>query len=124
MTNQEFSNPFVELDSQAEPVKQDFKTALAEFVETTQVRLTDEHLKDYPTLVGYRPKLTTEPGSKNVRVVLQSGPQRSVFCFVRKADGAILKAAGWKAPAKHARGSIFVNKGQDAVGTYGANYLR
>ncbi len=28
---------------------------------------------------------------------------RSVFCFIRKEDGAILKAASWKAPAKGIR---------------------
>jgi hypothetical protein len=32
----------------------------------------------------------------------------SVYCFVRAADGAILKAATWKAPAlNYVRGSIF-----------------
>lgn len=29
------------------------------------------------------------------------GTSRSVHCFVRKADGAILFAAGWKGPAKY-----------------------
>jgi hypothetical protein len=52
--------------------------------------------------------VSTESGPKYVRVVRSSpdGSSRSVFCFVRKEDGAILKAAGWKAPAKGERGNI------------------
>jgi hypothetical protein len=40
------------------------------------------------------------------------------------ADGAILKSASWASPAKHARGSIYVNAGQDGVNEYGAHYIR
>jgi len=29
--------------------------------------------------------------------------QRSVYCFIRNSDGAILKAASYKAPAKGVR---------------------
>jgi hypothetical protein len=50
---------------------------------------------------------TVEMGRKNARIVQQdprsSYPQRMVYCFVRIEDGAILKAASWKAPAKGVR---------------------
>jgi len=102
----------------------EFQIALDTFLATTQARLDREYAQnygDYPAA----PTLTVDPGVKNVRIVANGpGPHRSVFCFIRKADGAVLKAAGWKAPAKHVRGSILVNAGQDAIGTYGANYLR
>lgn len=60
---------------------------------------------------------------------------RSVFCFIAAADsesktlgkvkrGDILKAAGYKAPAKHVRGSIFATDPTSGVSLYGANYLR
>lgn len=32
--------------------------------------------------------------------------QKGVYCFVRKADGAIFKAAGYKAPAKGVRAYV------------------
>ena len=100
----------------------DFNSALKTFVETTQARLVADYARQYSNVTA--PTLTVERGIKNVRIVSASLNSRSVFCFVRIADGAVLKADGWKKPAKHARGSIYVNHGQDAVTTYGANYLR
>jgi hypothetical protein len=60
---------------------------------------------------------------------------RSVFCFIAATDseskslgkvkrGDILKAAGYKAPAKHVRGSILSADPTSGVGLYGANYIR
>ena len=64
-----------------------------------------------------------EVGKLNARIVkVEFGNQRSVFCFVRLEDGAILKAAGWKAPAKGVRGNIA--NGAADVGPYGAAYAR
>ena len=44
-----------------------------------------------------------EVGRKYVRVVINAYGQRHVYCFVRIEDGAILKAASWKTPAKGVR---------------------
>jgi hypothetical protein len=50
---------------------------------------------------------------------------RSVHVFIDKKTGDILKAAGYKAPAKHARGNIFdASNGMSEMTPYGANYLR
>ena len=53
---------------------------------------------------------TYELGRIYARVVMApiimgapSGTSRSVYCFVRLADGAILKSASWKTPAKGVR---------------------
>ncbi len=76
-----------------------------------------------------------ERGAKNARIVRREkwGDKEptngSVHCFIRLEDGAILKAAGYKAPAKNGvRGSIFggdcdIGKGR-AVNEYGCAYLR
>jgi hypothetical protein len=45
------------------------------------------------------------PGIKYTRIVRGGKAQRSVYCFV-DGDGNILKAAGWKAPAKGVRGTL------------------
>jgi len=50
--------------------------------------------------------------------------QRSVWAFIDKKTGDILKPAGYKAPAKHARGNLFDSVG--GVGSltpYGPKYL-
>ena len=60
---------------------------------------------------------------------------RSVHCFIDRTGGMvkgaatkagdILKAASYKTPAKHARGSIFAaDFGMSCMGDYGPNYLK
>lgn len=45
-------------------------------------------------------------GQKYDRLVQSDGSyNRSVHAFVRKSDGALIKAAGWKAPQKNADGT-------------------
>lgn len=64
-----------------------------------------------------------------------NGQGRSVYCFICLQDGQtktlgkltagdIHKAAGWKAPAKHARGSVFSADFDNCAGPYGIAYLR
>lgn len=49
----------------------------------------------------------------------------SSYCFVDYETGDVLKCAGYKAPAKHARGNIFDEKnGLGSIGPYGPAYLR
>ena len=56
------------------------------------------------------PTFRADYGSKRAKIVLQNqGDSRrsSVYCFVDLSNGDILKAAGWNAPAKGKRGSIW-----------------
>lgn len=53
---------------------------------------------------------SAEMGRVNARIVMTPvyngvpfKSSRSVYCFIRLADGAILKSASWKAPAKGVR---------------------
>lgn len=48
------------------------------------------------------------PGAKNVRIVMKARGDKggSVHAFVSLETGDLLKAAGWKAPAKGARGNL------------------
>lgn len=60
-------------------------------------------------------------GPKNIKVVRGC----SVHCFVDRTNGDVLKAASWKAPAKHARGNIFdKNTGLGSMGEFGPAYLK
>ena len=73
--------------------------------------------------------LSLKPGRKFIKVVEGS----RVWGFIAKVDGIhkgipmlkgdILKAAGWKAPAKHSRGSIFDKEMHKSFSWTGPNYL-
>jgi len=83
--------------------------------------------KDFPGLTKDGPyrHVSAEPGRKYIKLVVASGGQRSVYCFL-DMEGNIYKAATWKAPAKYIRGSVFnpsYGWGR-ALGQYGAAYLR
>jgi hypothetical protein len=69
--------------------------------------------------------LCAEIGRKYVRLVVSTPGSRSAYCFI-DMKGNILKAASWKAPAKHSRGSVFDTNYSwgKALGSYGAAYLR
>ncbi len=104
----------------------EFATALTAFVNATQAKINQHFEENFPDLVkdGWTPKLSANIGSKNVKIFKEDRSSKAVFCFVRIEDGAILMAAGFHAPAKGVRGSIYVNNGQDGVTVYGARYLR
>ena len=73
--------------------------------------------------------LSLKPGRKFIKVVHDN----SVWGFVAKVDGVhkglpmlkgdILKAATWRAPAKHSRGSIFDKEMHESFSWTGPNYL-
>lgn len=66
----------------------------------------------------------------------KNGGQRSIYCFIRLTDGEtkmlgklkrgdVHKPATYKAPAKHARASVFAaDFGKSCAGMYGIQYLR
>lgn len=91
----------------------DFETALASFVAGAN-RMLDEGInKSHPNPL-YTKKIKPEEGRRYVRLTISEGPNeqcRSAWGFIDKTTGAVLKAAGWKTPAKNfARGNIFDDK--------------
>lgn len=88
---------------------------IAEWVEKVNAK--------YPPAFGGTRKV--EFGRKYARVytVDSRGAKGGVYCFVDRKTGDILKAASWKAPAKHARGNIYAADPLKGVGQYGAAYL-
>lgn len=71
--------------------------------------------------------LEMSDGRRYIRVdVINDGGrgQRSVFAFIDKNTGDILKPAGYKAPAKHARGNLFDTEGGlGKLTPYGPAYI-
>ncbi len=98
----------------------------------------DQWLSDWQTMldkhaatVNMRRVLTAERLQKRMRVWCQYASNTnpddrgSCYAFVDLESGDILKPAGWKAPAKHARGNIFDEQhGLGAVHVFGVNYLK
>ena len=61
------------------------------------------------------PTFRYQMGPTNIKVIVvgDDGKDRSVWCFVEKASGAIMKAAGWKAPEpkRYERGNVHLPEG-------------
>ena len=72
---------------------------------------------------------TIEEGKKYISIYNTLGNQKSIWGGVVKEDGGkfkkgdILKAATWRAPAKHSRGSIFDKEMHKSFSWTGPNYL-
>ena len=87
--------------------------------------------ENYDSRNGFRGtlELSLKPGRKFVKVIEGS----SVWGFVSLVNGThkdspifvgdIMKAAGWNAPAKHSRGSIFDAEMHKSFSWTGPNYL-
>lgn len=101
--------------------------AIDAFVQTAAAVTTEyvnQHFKNLEPCV-----FSVEKGPKYARIVRADSGSGSVHCFVRLADGAILKAAGWKAPyigkggpnsPSTVRGSIYADDhGRSALTPYG-----
>jgi len=100
-----------------------FDAALKNFLDTVWAAFKAQNDK-MPMLPNYYQYPTVEAGSKNLRIVCTSGGSRHVYCFIRKEDGAILKSASWKAPAKGVRGSIFNPDTYKNADAYGGAWYR
>jgi len=113
----------------------DFNTALDLFVNRLRAHIDEHFAQNYSNLTP--PRIVLEPGSKFIKVVkVESGTGGcSVHSFIVRKGGTtkalgtvkpgdVLKAASWKQPAKHVRGTIFSEDfGGYGVDTYGARYL-
>jgi len=73
------------------------------FIEAVSKRHNEGLKAAYPTCEVNWETISGEPGRKYFRLVTSRG---SAFAFVDMTNGDILKPAGWKTPAKHARGNI------------------
>lgn len=108
------------------------ETALNEFLGAVNAMLAEHHDSLAKRMNGvpgrFSAMVTAQPGKKYIRIVKHDvfeGAAReggSAFCFVEAETGTIMKAAGWKTPAKGNRGNI-ANGAADLT-AYGAVYFR
>ena len=102
---------------------EEFNNALDDWLARAQVIINEHFLK--MKFKHNSPTLYVSPnGRKYIRIVSKDTyGSESVYCFIEKETGNVLMAATWYAPAKHARGTIFII-GKEGVGPHGANYLK
>lgn len=98
-----------------------FEDKLTAFVAALDARNRAHYAKNLPHSMPTTFRVDIK-GKKYVRVVVQ-GSQDSVYCFVERSTGNILKAAGWERPAPTARGNIFNDDPLKGMNIYGANYI-
>lgn len=111
---------------------EEIEYAFETFVENVQQMVNEHFAKNYANLQP--PEIGVYPGRTYWKIVSQSAPefggrQCSVFGFVRKSDGAIFKAATWKAPYVKGGSAIrgYVNdnaNGMNSVTPHGVVYAR
>ena len=106
--------------------QEEIEYAFETFIEGVQ-NLIDHHMHTrFPTLPPV--KIEIWPGSKYWKIVrVDNGV--SVFGFVRKSDGAILKPASWRAPFVKGPSAIrgYVtdpNNGLSSITAYGVVYAK
>lgn len=87
---------------------------LKAFVEAVSSRHNSGLRLAYPTCDLNWETVDALPGKKYARLVtVRNGQRSSAMGFVNLENGDILKADGWKAPAKHARGNIRVGTAEN-----------
>ena len=104
--------------------REEVSLAFEHFVSEAQI-LVDKYMnKNFPTLPNYN--LEVREGSVYWKIVKTCGDSNTVFGFVRKKDGAIFKAASWRAPytkGKSAiRGYVTDELAKDTITPYGIIY--
>ena len=100
----------------------DFDKKFDEFLKGCQ-KIVDEGMHNF----SWKRKLTARKGSKYIKIISEdvggNMNSRTVWGFVDKSNGDILKPANWKSPAKHNRGNIFDEDPLLFIGQYGPAYM-
>jgi hypothetical protein len=111
-----------QIEYAAEARRIGFEHALARWLAGLHEATREYYIARFVSLVA--PTFATERGTRYVRVVtVDPNGGRSAYCFVDTTTGDLLKPAGWKGPAKGARGSIFAADSLAGCGPYGVAYL-
>ena len=79
--------------------------------------------QDLVTKDGSGGILSVNEGRRYLKIVVTTGTQISVFAFVDKTNGDVLKPATFKAPAANARGNILdATNGMGRMTSFGPEY--
>ncbi len=95
----------------------------------TWIKGAQKKIDDYYKKMKYDNQnrtLSYTNGPKRIKIIqTNEAGNTSVFAFIDKTTGDVLKPASWKAPAKGARGNIFDrDNGLGRITAYGPEYNR
>jgi hypothetical protein len=99
-----FKNVLTTLNEGMEP---EFKSKLELFLEIINKLRQDNDTTRKEHGREYLFPLTYKDSRKFIKVLANNGGQTSVYCFIEKETGIILKPASFSQPAKGSRGNIF-----------------
>lgn len=101
-----------------------YSVALQRFIEALTNREIEYNKKNLPNLSPA--VFSVNPGRVFDKVVRNGQGSRSVYCFIRKSNGAIIKPATWNAPEpkKYERGNIYNADVLKGTNVYGVDYIR
>jgi hypothetical protein len=107
---------------------EEIEAKFEQFVEGVKAKVAEHYETQYPTLTPDKIDVITRGSVYWKLVKNRDNGQCSVYGFVRKADGAIFKAANWKAPFTKGptaiRGYVTDEFPLDATTPYGIVYAR
>ena len=100
---------------------------------TASKLVADYYATNYPSLTP--PVMTFDVGRRYIKVINETWHQSedgirtktnsSVWAFIDRTTGDVLKPASWNAPAKHARGNVFNDdNGSANLTPYGPPYMK
>ena len=107
-----------------ELTQEDYLKVRDEFIEELQ-KVVDESMRNY----GWEQVLSISKGRRYDKIVKADmhrpeNPSHSVWGFIDKTNGNILKAESWKKPStKNARGNIYEDERMLFCGPYGPAYM-
>lgn len=96
---------------------QNYKNTLSQFLLKLTKRDRDNDLAhDFSVVTG----------RKFDKIVMSRGNHKSVYAFIKKENGAIVKPASWKAPEpkQYERGNIFADDPLKGTSLWGVEYLK
>ena len=97
---------------------------IMQFCNLVQKMVNDHNQVPGPKSYGWTQICPSIGGERYIRIEQYRYGHKSVYCFIERDTGAIMKSASWQRPAKHARGNIFADRPLDGCTVYGAMYLR
>jgi hypothetical protein len=107
------------------PQQQTFKAALEDFIAEVN-RVRNKNQERFTNLIQGDSAIEVSGGAKYAKLVARGNGGGGCYGFVRKSDGAVLYAAGWKKPfigkteATTVRGNIFdADTWASCIGPYG-----
>lgn len=100
----------------------EIESGTRKYIDFLEKMATEKYRRDLPNLEV--PEYGYSKGKRFFKIFRVDSASKSVVAFVDRVSGDIYKPAGWKAPAKHARGNVLDKNSWRGHTDLGPYYLR